>query len=279
MTIANILVHVDGSERAKLRIAIASELSTRHDAHLIGLAASGAIPIPGHAQVPFAGAFMGTVTDSMRDSANQAVAVFRTYTDREQLRPAESRVVPSAVETALLEHGRYSDLIVVGQPSREAFDFRTLNMPGLVYLLMGVARPVLVIPYAGQCKTPGNRVLIAWNDSPQSMRAVTDSLPLLRQAEQVDLLVFNSRRTPWGDDEEPGAEIALYLARHAVKVSVHSEKVDIDVGNAIISRAADFGSDLIVTGAYGHSYLRELILGGVTQKLLDTMTVPVLMSH
>ena len=222
---------------------------------------------------------MGTVTDSMRDRADEAAAVFRSFTDREQLRPAESRVVLSAVETALLEHGRYSDLIVVGQPTREAGDLRMLNMSGLVHLLMAVARPVLVVPYAGQHQTPGRRVLIAWNDSPQSMRAVTDSLPILRQAEQVDLLVLNSRRGLWGDDEEPGAEIALYLARHSVKVSVHSEKVDIDVGNAILSRAADLDSDLIVTGAYGHSYLREIILGGVSQKLLDTMTVPLLMSH
>ena len=279
MTFANILVHLDGSDHAQVRIAIASELSKRFDAHLIGLAASGSLQIPGDAQVPFAGAFMGSVTDSMRDNANAAAAAFRTFSDRQQLRPAESRVELAAVETALLEHGRYSDLVVVGQPTRDTSDFRALNMSGLVYLLMGVARPVLVVPYAGQSKPPGARVLVAWNDSPQSMRAVTDALPLLKKAEQVDLLMLNPRKSRWIDTEEPGAEIALYLARHSVKVSVHAESVDIDAGNAILSRAADLDSDLIVAGAYGHSYLREMILGGVTQRLLDTMTVPVLLSH
>jgi nucleotide-binding universal stress UspA family protein len=88
------------------------------------------------------------------------------------------------------------------------------------------------------------------------------------------------RPTAAGHGAEPGADIALHLARHGVKVAVqHIEASDIAVADAILSRLADTGADLLVMGAYGHSRARELLLGGVTRQVLPQMTVPVLMSH
>jgi nucleotide-binding universal stress UspA family protein len=107
---------------------------------------------------------------------------------------------------------------------------------------------------------------------------VTDAVPLLRRADAVELITVNPEGSAHGDI--PGADIALYLARHGVRVEVKIERaVDIDVGNMLLSRAADLGIDLIVMGAYGHSRVREYVMGGATRTLLDTMTVPVLMSH
>jgi nucleotide-binding universal stress UspA family protein len=120
-------------------------------------------------------------------------------------------------------------------------------------------------------------VLVAWNGSREAARAAHDALPLLQQADQVHVLAIN----PGADAGDiPTAEISQHLARHNVRVEA-SQLVakDLDVGDVLLSRAADLGSDLIVMGAYGHTRLRETILGGATKHLLAHMTVPVLMSH
>ena len=101
-----------------------------------------------------------------------------------------------------------------------------------------------------------------------------------KRAAQVDVVAFEPARSGADHGEEPGADIALYLARHGVKVTVSRvDAPDLDVGNQLLSRAFDLSADLIVMGAWGHSRLRELILGGVTRTLLESMTVPVLMAH
>jgi nucleotide-binding universal stress UspA family protein len=147
-------------------------------------------------------------------------------------------------------------------------------------LVLSAGRPVLLIPYAGHFPEVGRRVLVAWNAGREAARAVTDALPLLARASIVQVVAFDPRKGGADHGDIPGADIALLLARHGVKVSIaQQQSKEVDVGNQILSRAADMQSDLIVMGAYGHSRLRELVLGGVTRTLLDTMTVPVLMSH
>jgi len=108
---------------------------------------------------------------------------------------------------------------------------------------------------------------------------VTDALPLLERSSLVEVVAFDPGRG--GEHGElPGADIGLYLARHGVKVTAARQLgTGLDVGSQILSRAADMDADLIVMGAYGHSRTRELVLGGATRTLLESMTVPVLMSH
>src|SRR6185369_16191284 len=109
---------------------------------------------------------------------------------------------------------------------------------------------------------------------------VRDALPLLKRVKAVTVLAVNPKQGVHAHGEEPGADIALHLARHGVKVEIdHSLASDINPADEILSRASDYGSDLIVMGAYGHSRARELVLGGVTRSILAQMTVPVLMSH
>jgi nucleotide-binding universal stress UspA family protein len=139
---------------------------------------------------------------------------------------------------------------------------------------------VLVLPYIGPAASFGERAFVAWDASREAARAVNDALPLLRRAKQVGVLTVNPRPWPFGHGEEPGGDIGLHLARHGVKVEVQRiEAPDIDPGNAILSHLADRSADLLVMGAYGHSRLREFVLGGVTRTILGEMTVPVLMSH
>ena len=105
-------------------------------------------------------------------------------------------------------------------------------------------------------------------------------LPFLKAAKEVIVLVVDPHTSANGHGPEPGADIATWLSRHGVKVAVQRDVApDTDVGNVILSRAADHGADLMVMGVYGHSRLREMVLGGVSRTVLSSMTVPVLMSH
>ena len=154
------------------------------------------------------------------------------------------------------------------------------NTGVLETVLFDSGRPVLAIPFAGSLPTIGKRVLVGWNASREASRALHDALPLLAKAESATVFLANPKGGLGAHGEEPGADIARHLARHGVKVNVAKAVAD-DVSDSalLLNHASDMGADLLVMGAYGHSRLREFILGGVTRSLLREMTVPVLLSH
>ncbi|MSP80209.1 MAG: universal stress protein [Rhodospirillales bacterium] len=182
-----------------------------------------------------------------------------------------------AAETLALS-ARYADLAVVGQRNSDDDELEMDKMPDRFILSAG--RPVLSVPYAGAFPKVGQTAVVAWDASRLATRAVNDALPILRRAAKVHLLAINPEGGREGHGEVPCADIAHHLARHGVKAEASSLRVnDIEVGDALLSRASDFGADLIVMGAYGHARWRELVLGGVTRHLLQHMTAPVFMSH
>jgi len=147
-------------------------------------------------------------------------------------------------------------------------------------VMLSVGRPVLVGPYVGEFKALAEHVLLCWNAAREAARALTDALPLLQRAKKVTILSANPEQTPSGHGEAPGSDIALYLARHGVRAEAsRAVSKEVDIGSLILSRAFDVGADMIVMGAYGHSRVREIVLGGATRTVLASMTVPVLMSH
>jgi len=144
--------------------------------------------------------------------------------------------------------------------------------------LFASGRPVLVVPYIQRSALTLDRVLVCWNGSRNAARAVGDAMPFLHRARKVEVLIAlgEAGRT----DEIEGADIAEHLARHGLDVELKRRAaIEGDVADAILSHAADASADFLVMGGYGHSRLRELILGGVTRGILRTMTVPVLMAH
>lgn len=190
----------------------------------------------------------------------------------------EWRVAEEDAAAAATRHAHYADLAVVGQTDPEN-PRRGADVAEAV--LLGSGRPVLVVPYIGATSI-GRRVLIAWNAQREAARALNDALPLMAGAEQVTVLSINPERGIGGEGDLPAADIALHLARHGVKAEAaytRSDQEEISVGDVILSRAADLGTDLIVMGGYGHSRAREFVLGGATRTLLRQMTVPVLLSH
>jgi nucleotide-binding universal stress UspA family protein len=175
-------------------------------------------------------------------------------------------------------HGRHADLVVLGQADPDTASARARYLVEEVTLSAG--RPALVVPYIGTAGTLGRRVMVAWDAGREATRALNDALPILKLADSVTVLSVNPQPGRDGHGEDPGADIGLHLARHGVPVEVQrTHAKGMDVGEILLSRLADLGSDLLVMGAYGHSRLREFVLGGATRTLLAEMTVPVLMSH
>ncbi len=192
-----------------------------------------------------------------------------------------ARFPPAIAEVDLVSEAAAAQqevLIVVGQHDPDQQVPTPSDLPETVALATG--RPTLVVPHIGAQKSLGKTILLCWNASRESARAASDALPLLSAAEKVVVLVIDPRSSPTGHGAEPGADVAAWLARHGVKVTVQRDvAADTDVGSVILSRAADHDADLIVMGIYGHSRMREMVLGGASRTLMASMTVPVLMAH
>ena len=277
MSYKTILVHVDQSPHAAARIALAAHLARGQEAHLIGSALTGlATEYYRASEMALAGPLTQQELDAITRGSEQALERFDA-----QARAAdvshEQRYSDDDAESGLVRQAHYADLVVLGQTDPRTSGFAIMRqLPE--HLALHGGRPVLVVPYAGAFTHLYRHALVAWDGSRAAIRAITDALPMLRRSARVTLALFDPGRA---HGEEPGADMALYLARHGIAVEVqrHTAAPDIDVGNALLSLAADVGADLLVMGAYGHQRWRELVLGGVTRRVLQTMTLPVLMSH
>jgi nucleotide-binding universal stress UspA family protein len=281
MPLKDILVHLDTTPQSAARLDLAIDLARRHDAHLTALhVVDIGLPLIGMADGG-GGAAIATLVDQMRESgladARSIEAAYRERLRREAL-TGEWRLAEGMVAEMLTLHARYADLVILGQDDPDGPSTGPVGLAGDV--LFGAGRPVLVVPYAGHHPTAGRRVLIGWNASREAARAVNDALPVIAMAEAATVLAANPRQGIAGHGEEPGADIALHLARHGATVSVeHHIAPEVPDADLLLNHASDIAADLIVIGAYGHSRLREFVLGGVTRTILKQMTVPVLLSH
>jgi nucleotide-binding universal stress UspA family protein len=276
MSYKTILVHVDASPHCEHRVRAAAALAVQHRAHLIGAAMTGISHyIYANDNIDFSQMVVAMHVEAMQEKAMAALKRFEALAAEVGVDSVESRFLNDDPENALAVQARYADLVVVSQTDIEDADARLT--PGLpAYVMLTSGRPVLVVPYAGSFPKLGSRVLVAWDGGMEATRALANALPILERAAQVTVAVFNPDD---GHGSEPGADIALYLARHGVKVEVNALHTRISTGDALLSLAADQQADLIVMGGYGHTRLRELLLGGVTDTILRTMTAPVLMAH
>lgn len=276
MAYKTILVHVDHSRHAELRVRTAAGLAVAHGAHLIGTAMSGISRyVYQDSGMDLERTILSTHIDALFARAEAALDRFDATAAAVGAGSRERRLVDDEIGAALVTQARYADLVVVSQSDpHDPVSAMAPDLPG--YVALAGARPVLILPYAGAALPIDGTVLLAWDASLEATRALTCAIALLRRAARVVLAVVNPSDA---HGEQPGADIALYLARHGVQVEVLIHTTDGDVGEALLSLAADSGAGLIVMGAYGHSRLREMLLGGVTAHMLKSMTVPVLMAH
>lgn len=273
MAYKTILVHCDNQPTTTTRVKLAIDLARRHDAHLLGMAAVPVPQLPIDMMAPPSGDLLTLLEENNKTQLAAAKASFDQATKAAGLAGEFITRVDDPVQTFTTAL-RYADLAIVGQRTSDSSDG---DLPESVAIASG--RPVIVVPHVGYSKPVGGNVLLAWNASAQAAHAATAALPLLTAAKTVTLLVVDGA----GDSahgDEPGADAARWLVRHGVKVEVLREASgDAGVGNIILSRVLDLDIDLVVMGVYGHSRLRELVLGGASRTILSSMTVPVLMAH
>ncbi len=253
-------------------------LAERFSAHVIGVHAEP-LPVPYATPMGFPDAdFMVTSSETNKERSEAMRQMFDGRMSRSGLsaewRALESFSGDSAISS--LESARAVDLIVVQQRDPSS------HLPGtnVDALLLQTGRPVLFVPYAMPVDTRFETILVGWNGTRESTRAVFDALPFLTAARQVEVFTVDPDRYGGHESMTAGGQIAAALSRHGVRVTVQSQhKSELTHGEAIQNRAVELGADLLVTGAYSQSKLKEFFFGGVTKTVLDSMPTATFMSR
>lgn len=234
MTYKTILVHLNDKRRAEALLEPAIHLATRHNAHLIGMHVYASLPAPPIA-LPYAAGVLGSIVAFDRKETEEIAATFARMTANQPF-VAEWRAlkVPHAdLAAVVMDHGRSADLIIAGQTDPDWDSSPLMDFPERLALESG--RPVLVVPYIGRYPEIGRNVVIAWKATREAARAVFDALPILAQAEKVQVLEVKERRDD-GASLAPDTTIAASLARHGIKPTVRTSlAADISVGDEILS--------------------------------------------
>lgn len=276
MAYRQILVHLDDTERCEARIRYAADLARLDGAHLIGWAPTGWADMPASVGRAVAGpSYLQLSMDYLIEQAGCAARRFDALLAARADLTHESRVHHGEAVESLIAAARAADLVVVGQaaPHEHASVQRELATQAV----LRSGRPVLVLPHVGEFRWTDAPVVAAWDGGREAARAVADALPLLRRVGTVHLVCVRSR-----DDAEAAPALTAvqsWLQRHGVRAQAHVEVTSVPPGEALLSRAADWGAQCLVLGGYGHPRWAELVLGGATRTLLAQMTLPVLMSH
>jgi nucleotide-binding universal stress UspA family protein len=300
MALRDILVCLDVTAAGAGRLELALNLADVSKAHLTAVYA---LPEPRDSAAPPAGVglpptVLGPVSpDGARAisglpisaaapvaqvlrEAERADAVEERFREALSVRglDGEWRIVAHTDLAELIQLAGAADLAILGQYPGDNSGGETWLRPDHVVTAAG--RPVLIVPYVGAFECVGRRVLIAWDGTPEANRALHDALPLIGDAEAVTVMHVATGEAHLDHDRGRLERVVRHLGRHGVKAKLdESPRGGIPVAEILLSRAADFGADMIVAGGYHHAHLREILLGGVSRDLLDHMTVPVLMSH
>jgi nucleotide-binding universal stress UspA family protein len=275
--IKDIVVNLGVGEGASFAGDYAVSVAEALDAHLTGIAFlyDAVVPVAATGYVP-----PEVIDSQQRDSeaaAKAALDRFAAAASRAGIASEQAKLAASfagAGEQFGMIARRF-DLVVVGQaePQRDTVEELIAESA-----LFESGRPVIVVPYIQKAPLKLDRVMVCWDGSRAATRAIADAMPLLERAGAVEVVIIAD--DPGKQDEIAGADMGQHLARHGLNVDVKRMSLgDIDVADALLSHAADANIDFMVMGGYGHSRLREFVLGGVTRSILRAMTVPVLMSH
>ncbi|MER8462557.1 universal stress protein [Mesorhizobium sp. M1396] len=273
-TIVAILQNEQDAERV---LDCAIPLANRFQSHLIGIHAE-TLPVPYTSATGFPDTeFLQVSADMNRERAEKLQATFLRRIEDSGLsfewRSLESFSGDSALTG--ISSVRAADLIIAAQ--RETGGDPSADVDTLVY---DAGRPVLVVPHEGPLITTFKHVLLAWNGSKEAARAAFDALPFIIEAEKTEILVIDPPETLDDSAEAAGAEIASALSRHGATVSVSLQQSGGNsIDDIIQTRIAETGADLLVLGAFSHSWLRQLLFGGVTRSVLRTAPVAAFLSR
>jgi nucleotide-binding universal stress UspA family protein len=271
----DVLVVIDTVASIPRRLKLVAALAKQADIRITGAFVTGLPGAAAFADLQGWAVMVDAYMTSQRDEAAKAEAAFRGEMGRLKL-TGEWLFREADLTESVTTLARLHDLVVLGQPEPSA---PVIGLrPEEVVLAAG--RPVLVIPYAGDFSEVGNRVLVAWSGTRESARALYDAMFLIERAEAVTVLEVDRPGGDGGAADLSAADVVAALKRRGIAAKAEATVSDgTPVADIILSLAADLSADLVVMGAWGHSRLREFILGGVSRGILQEMTVPVLMSH
>jgi nucleotide-binding universal stress UspA family protein len=273
--IRDVLSLVDLSGR-RTATAHAIDLAAKTGAHLTGLAPVFDYLTPSVIGGGIPASVLADIRESAEQPTKEAVAAFGATASAAGISFEVARFDAGEGDyDDLAARARLCDVAVVGQedPEHPEGDRRAL----VETLLFSAGAPTLIVPYIGDGNHRGRRIAVAWDGGRPASRAVRGAMPFLMAAETVSVIVVDDGHRFIG---EPGADLALFLARHGLSVTVMKvPPVDGDIPAAMLNVVSDEGFDMLVMGAYGHSRFRQFVLGGTTRDILATMTVPVLMAH
>jgi nucleotide-binding universal stress UspA family protein len=287
MGLRDLLVYVDQTEGALLRLRLAADLASRHGSRLTALYVWEWTP----AQLQERGtAELGLVSGEELDrlhrhiqasidgAAEQLRSTLETL-GRERSLITEWRSVDGPAAIVVPQHARYADLCILGRDA--AVDDNSVGYTFSEELLFVTGRPVLFVPSAPPFETLGRHIAVAWNSSRPAARAVNDALPLIERTERTTVLAINPAVFIDRRGALPAEQLVKHLQHHgAVTDLVRLENVPTgSIADTLQAKAREIGADLLVAGAFGHPKLWEKLLGGVTRDLLDCMNFPIFMSH
>ncbi len=278
MAIRDILIIVQNKETTPQQFAPAAALAKTAGARVTGLFATGYPISASYGDTSGWLTLIDSYMEAQRAEGTAAEAAFRALLGQHQL-PGDWIYRESAATETAGALAALFDLVVLGQPNPDAEGLGDFGLRASEVVL-AAGRPVLMVPYAGEFPDIGKRVLVAWNASREAARALHDAMPVLEHAKAVTVLEAGAPAMLPGISRVAAADVAEMLTRRGIAATAETETSEgIAVDDLVLSRAGDLGADLLVMGAYGHSRLREYVLGGVSQGIFRHMTIPVLMSH
>lgn len=288
MAVKTMLLPVDGTEAGRpvldLGFAVATQFAAHVDVLHVRADPKDAVPLLGEGM---SGAMIEEMIDyaekESRERATRARRMFEEYTSKYSLRVSEGAVPSSGPSVSwsevlgrdnevVADRGRLSDLIVLGRPTPNTDPSLTMVLNAALF---ETGRPVLAVPPEG-APSVGKKIAVAWRPTPEAARAIVGALPFLARAESVLVITPKDEATP----TTASSDLAGYLARHGIAATTRAvTPLRRQVGEALMNACTEAGIDLLVMGAYSHSRIRQLILGGATSYVMSQSRIPVLMAH
>ena len=285
MAYRTIVAYLPDADSAPRTLKAAAVLARKSNAHLVGLYVKTGLRIYFAGSSYYDVGMLETMMEDHNARHEEQSAKIRDMVNemaKAETFPCElhiSETVKTDATEAVLAHARPADLIVCPNGAGDKqIDPEDADVP--VRLMLEAGRPVLVVPAGWNGDTLGEDITLAYNGSREATRAAFDALPLLKEAKEVHAVWVDPTLARDEDLTRAADEIAVTLARHGGKIAAETEASgDNSIALAIIARARDNGSDMIVMGAYGHMRLREMIFGGTSREILNLLPLPALMSH
>lgn len=273
------ILSVTGADQGYGDIELAAHLCSQTGAHLTVLVLGLAMPPPlTDFGPPVTDGWLMAREEDMKNLEARGAAISEFLRERSLTGEAITDYPESGLGDDIVGLvGRYSDVTVIGPDLSSDPQLKRKALEGALFASGG---PLLLLPRAGEPTLAPKRVLVGWDSGIEASRAVREALEMMQGAEQVTVAIVDPEPTRLGHGEEPGADLATYLARHGIKVTVNRlPREGHSTADVLRRHAVDTAADMIVLGAYGHSRLRDWIFGGVTKSMIAEATVPVFMAR